>query len=101
MLGNKYGYLQENVSETFGGTSGQTPVTQNWGDLSGTAATRPFYWDGLSGPNANPGWGVYVSRTGTASALSSGTLHFSFLGVEYHTYATIRLLINQYGYSCQ
>jgi len=96
-MGAKVARLQQNVNVTFWGTYGQTPVTLNWGDLRGTGALPGYAWSGLTGPNPNPGWGVYVSRTGTAYSTAGGTL--TFLGV-YQNYASSRLTIRSSGWSC-
>lgn len=67
------------------------------GDLRGTGALPGYAWSGLTGPNPNPGWGVYVSRTGTAYSTAGGTL--TFLGV-YQNYVSSRLTIRSSGWSC-
>lgn len=96
-MGAKVARLQQNVNATFSGTYGQTPVTLNWGDLRGTSALPGYGLSGLTGPNPNPGWGVLVSRTGTAYSTAGGTL--TFLGV-YQNYVSSRLTIRSSGWSC-
>jgi hypothetical protein len=96
-MGAKVARLQQNVNATFSGTYGQTPVTLNWGDLRGTGALPGYGLSGLTGPNSNPGWGVLVSRTGSAYSTAGGTL--TFLGV-YQNYVSSRLTIRSSGWSC-
>lgn len=102
-VGNLAARFKQNINVTFGGTYGQTPVTLNWGDLGGTATYVPYYyWQNVTGPNPNPGWGVYVSRSGTAYSNASGLLNYAppspIPGVQ--NYVTTRITIRSSGWSC-
>jgi hypothetical protein len=101
-LGNNVARLQQNVNVTFWGTYGQTPVTLNWGDLRGTATYGSYYsWSSLTGPNPNPGWGVYVSRTGTAYSNAGGLLVYAPPPVPgTQVYVSSRITIRSSGWSC-
>ena len=93
--------LKENIGVTFWGTYGQTPVTLNWGDLRGTSAYHVGWsWTSFSGPTPSPGWGVYVSRTGSAYATAGGNLYRSAGGQGTSTYVTVRLTIRSAGWYC-
>ncbi len=94
--------LQQNVSVTFWGTFGQTPVTLNWGDRAGTGASPMYSWSDLTGPNPNPGWGVYVKRTKTAYSTVGGMLTYSPIPgyTEWQQYISNRLTIKSSGWSC-
>lgn len=102
-VGAKTARLQQNVNATFYGTSGQTPVKLNWGDLRGTStAGAYYYWRDLSGPTPSPSWGVYVARTGTAYSNASGLLDYApplpLIGSQ--TIVSTRLRIRSTGWSC-
>lgn len=100
-IGANVARLQQNVNVTFWGTYGQTPVTLNWGDLRGTSALPGYSWSGLTGPNPNPSWGVYVTRAGTAYSTAGGTLSFNPPVLPpLQTYVSSRLTIRSTGWSC-
>lgn len=95
--------LQQNVNVTFWGSGASTPVTMNWGDLRGTQTYHVWwYWTELSGPNPNPGWGIYVPSTGTAYSIVGGLLVYDppdpLSG--WTTYVSSRLTINSSGWYC-
>lgn len=94
--------LQQNVSVTFWGAFGQTPVTLNWGDRAGTGASPMYSWSDLTGLNPNPGWGVYVKRTKTAYSTVGGMLTYSPIPgyTEWQQYISNRLTIKSSGWSC-
>lgn len=101
-LGTLKAKLQQNVSVTFWGTYGQTPVTLNWGDRAGTGASPMYSWSDLTGPNPNPGWGVYVARTKTAYSTVGGMLTYAPVpGIpQWQQYISNRLAIKSSGWSC-
>jgi hypothetical protein len=95
--------LQQNINVTFWGSGASTPVTMNWGDLRGTQTYHIWwYWTELSGPNPNPGWGIYVPSTGTAYSIAGGLLVYDppdpLSG--WTTYVSSRLTINSSGWYC-
>lgn len=102
-FGNITARLQQNVTVTFGGTYGQTPVTLNSGNLGGTQAYYGYFvsWSGLTGPTPNPGWGVYVSRTGTAYTTAGGLLTYAPpIPPGWQQYYSSQLTIRSSGWSC-
>jgi hypothetical protein len=103
LLGFEVAKLVQNVNVTFHTYNGQTPVTMNWGDRNGTYSYWPFQWQTLSGPYANPGFGVYVSRGGTAYAQTDGVLknepYSGFPGGSVSV--SLHLTINSGGWWCQ
>ncbi len=94
--------LKQRVGVTFWGTFGQTPVTLNWGDRSGTYANYAYSWSDLTGPNPNPGWGVKVSRTQTSNSTVGGLLtHSQVPGIIlWQGYISNRLTIKSSGWYC-
>ena len=99
-IGAHVGRLQQNVGIIFYGSYGKTPLVLQWGDLRGTWALAGYTWSQLRGPNPTPGWGVYVSRSGVASAISSGVLSLLIQGFPIQGYFSTRLNITPYGWYC-
>lgn len=100
-LGQLKATLKQRVGVTFWGTFGQTPVTLNWGDRAGTGANPPYSWSDLTGPNPNPGWGVYVARTKTSNSTVGGMLTYAPLpGPGFQLYISNRLTIKSSGWFC-
>lgn len=87
MFGGLIARLQQNVDVTYHNQWGKAPVTMNWGNLDGTETYLfGYWWEGLSGPNPNPGWGI---RTNTAYSTASGNLRSPVTSQYFSTTMTI------------
>jgi hypothetical protein len=95
--------LKQNVNVTFWVTNDHTPLTLNWGDMSGTSTYIAYWtWQNLSGPTPNPSYGTYVGSTGTAYAVSQAQSVYappaplSGWSVVY----AVHLTMNSSGWTC-